>query len=54
MTNSENSSNTSKVKAFQIPLKGFMVRLESQHPKREIWVEGMGEKRVRIHVRKIK
>jgi len=52
MDNSKNSSNTSKVEKVQLPLKGFIAKMESDKPNWERWIEGMGDGRFRIHAKK--
>lgn len=54
MNNSKTSSATSSEQAVQLPLRGFRMPLKSDKPGWEKWIEGMGEGRYRIGMRKIK
>jgi len=54
MTKSSNLPNISKIETIQLPLKGFRVEVESGHPKRRKFIEGMGDGRFRVHVTQIR
>lgn len=52
MTGSDKAQKISKLEELQLPLKGFMKAVETGDKKRVMWLEGMGDGRFRIHLKK--